>query len=187
MHGLFNPYTSDVSGRRTAPPMLPSPVSENRLINRSTGVVGDALKRPPRIMTIATSAVNARAKAGAAAKNKAPNNQGAGGGKMHYRDDELNDLMDIMEELLPIGKYEKEKVAERYNMMHPTRPREYPNLMTQFNKFASKKPPTGNPDCPPLVRRAKRILKKIRNKAGIACLTEQDEDVVLEENARKKT
>jgi hypothetical protein len=108
---------------------------------------------------------------------------------MHYREDELNDLMDIMEELLPIGKYEKERVAERNNMMHPTRPREYPNLMTQFNKFATKKPPTGDPECPPLVqRRAKQIVNKIRSKAGIACFTEQeDEDDVLEENARKKT
>jgi hypothetical protein len=36
--------------------------------------------------------------------------QGAGGGSMHHRDEELHDLMDIMEEIIPIGKYEKERV-----------------------------------------------------------------------------
>jgi hypothetical protein len=114
-----------------------------------------------------------------------PPNPGAGGGRMHYRDDELNDLMDIMELVLPNGKYEKEKVAERYNEIHSDRPREYQNLMTQFNKFASKKPPTGYPECPPLVRRAKQIVEKIKKKAGIACFTEEDDDVVPMEAGTK--
>jgi hypothetical protein len=172
------------SGRRSAPPMLPSP-QENRLMDKSLAAVGANL--PPR--NNAAGGTNAVQNAGGNARKPAAN-QGAGGGKMHYRrEDELNDLMDIMEELLPIGKYEKERVAERYNMMHPTRPREYPNLMTQLVQqvFATKKPPTGDPECPPLVRRAKQIVNKIRSKAGIACFTEQDEDDVLEENARKKT
>jgi hypothetical protein len=96
---------------------------------------------------------------GVASKKKAPSATGVtqgsvGGGSMHYHKEEIEALMDIMEEIHPIGKFEKdleEQVAERYNAMHhPTtaRPREYVNLMAQFNKFASKKLPTGDPDCP---------------------------------------
>jgi hypothetical protein len=190
LHGIFNPYgtLSDhmTNGRRSAPPMLPSPPSNVK--NTAS------LKLPPKPPKNSTNG-NLNARKPAAAKNKknsagvAVVGQGAGGGSMHYRDEELHDLMDIMEDVLPIGKYEKERVAERYNANHPLRPREYPNLMSQFNKFASKKPPTGDPNCPPLVRRAKQITRKIKDKAGVACFNEEEQEedlLVYKESSNKK-
>jgi hypothetical protein len=215
MNALFNPYgmatastSSEVaSGRRSAPPMLPSPPSgvPNNRFNEAP--VAAAASLPPRNNNLAarTAAGNAAAKRAAAAAAKraqAPANkkkkgaQGAGGGSMHYRAEELEALMEIMDDVVPIGKYEKEKVCQRYNDMFPTRPREYQNLMSQFNKYASRKEPTGDPDCPPLVRKAKRICQKIKDKAGIACMNEEeeeeeeedveDEDDALAENAARK-
>jgi hypothetical protein len=221
MDAILNPYghlsdhydDSYVSGRRSAPPMLPSPPCDNRnsvppnavapkvaprnnhLTARSVNANGR--KKPGRKPADPTAAKKPAAKKTARTSGILPT-VGAGGGKMHYREDELECLMDIMEDVLPIGKFEKEKVAERYNELNPTRPREYQNLMSQFNKFASKKPPTGDPDCPPLVRKAKLICKKIKGKAQLGVHIDEDEDDddadddddvddMLANNAAKKT
>jgi hypothetical protein len=87
-----------------------------------------------------------------------------------FRDFELDALMDIIKEVLPIGKFEWDKVATRFNAMFPTRPRLMRNLRNRFNNYAGKKPPTGDPDCPPLVRKAKQVNQLIKSKAGMKIL-----------------
>jgi len=91
-----------------------------------------------------------------------------GGGATRYSDDELDALMEHMEAILPIGKNEWERLVERYNSderVSKDRPRGLDNLRSQYNKYAKKKAPTGDPDCPPLVKRAKRVRESIRQKA----------------------
>jgi hypothetical protein len=63
-----------------------------------------------------------------------------------------------------------ERITERYNRKFPSRQRKMVNLRNQFHVYAKAKPPTGNPDCPPLVKRAKDIVKKTKEKAGIELL-----------------
>jgi hypothetical protein len=206
MNLLINPYgyLSDHyrDGRRSAPPMLPSPPSGQR---HNMVPTVTAAKLPPKPTgknnsdTVTKHGGWTKKNSGGGGKKKSKGagggTQGLGGGSMHYKEDELNDLMDLMEEIQPIGKFEKEQVAQKYNVMHPDRPREYQNLMSQFNKFATKKPPTGDPDCPPLVRRAKQITKLIRDKAGLCAMVDDNEEDAddddslndcLVDNAKKK-
>jgi hypothetical protein len=77
-----------------------------------------------------------------------------------------------MENILPMGKVEWDKLAERYNKRFPSRPRKMVNLRNQFNTYAKAKPPTGDPDCPPLVSRAKRIVELTKEKAGLEVLND---------------
>jgi hypothetical protein len=77
---------------------------------------------------------------------------------------------------LPIGKFEWERVAARYNAKYPTRPRLMRNLRNRFNNYAGKKPPTGDPDCPPLVRKAKQINQLFKSKAGVTILNNDEGD-----------
>jgi hypothetical protein len=92
------------------------------------------------------------------------------GGDMKFKQEEVEYLMDCMEDILPMGKVEWEKLTERYNKRFPSRQRKMVNLRNQYNTYAKMKPPTGNPDCPPLVRRAKIIVKRTTEKAGIEVL-----------------
>jgi hypothetical protein len=88
-----------------------------------------------------------------------------GGGDLKFTTDELESLMDIIEDVLPMGKYEWERVVARYNSMFPDRPRNEKSVCNQFNSYSKQKPPTGDPDCPPLVRKSKLIQAKIVKKA----------------------
>jgi hypothetical protein len=98
-----------------------------------------------------------------------------GGGDMKYREDELDYLMQVCEDILPMGKYEWERVTTRYNSKYPRRQRKMVNLRNQFNTFAKAKPPTGDPDCPPLVRRAKRVVRRTTEKAGMEVLNDPEQ------------
>jgi hypothetical protein len=101
-----------------------------------------------------------------------------------FRDEEVDALLDIMAVIKPIGKSEWEKVTSKYNEKHSDRRRTMRNLRNRFNIEANKKPPTGDPDCPPLVRKAKRINYSIKKKAGALVLgngngeEKKDEDEV---------
>jgi hypothetical protein len=48
------------------------------------------------------------------------------------------------------------------------------NLRNRFTGYANKKPPTGDPDCPPLVRRAKQITEAIKQKAGMKIMQDRN-------------
>ncbi|CAB9501261.1 unknown protein [Seminavis robusta] len=135
------------NGRHSAPPMLPSPT-----------------KWSPE-----TQAAPAKKKAPSVKPNGKPKakKMSAGGGDSHFTDGEVSGFFDILERRLPIGKEEFTKCMDEYNALFPDRPRGYNNLKAQFNKHASKKPPTGDPDCPPLTKRAKRIKAGMKEKAGM--------------------
>lgn len=87
-----------------------------------------------------------------------------------HADDENDCLLDTIEDMLPIGKFPCEKVGIRHNKaVHESRSRAVENLREHFNIFVNKKPPTGDPDCPPVVVRAKLIDPSIKDKAGDQC------------------
>jgi hypothetical protein len=105
-------------------------------------------------------------------KKKSQKSQSGLGGDMKFKQDEVEYLMECMENILPMGKVEWDKLAERYNKRFPSRPRKMVNLRNQFNTYAKAKPPTGDPDCPPLVSRAKRIVELTKEKAGLEVLND---------------
>ena len=112
--------------------------------------------------------------AAAAKKKKATMEAGklkpGGGGDLKYTKVEIDALMDICEDIIPMGKNEWERITNRYNKLFPSRPRQEKSLRGQLNSYAKQKPPTGDRDCPPLVARAKKVMKKIQERAEIDML-----------------
>jgi len=101
----------------------------------------------------------------------AKNTKKKGGGNMKCSRDELETLLDALEEVMPIGKVDWEKVESMCNLQVPEeRERTLLKLQNQCNTLCSKRPPTGNPNCPPEVKCAKRISYKIKDKAGCEAL-----------------
>ena len=81
---------------------------------------------------------------------------------------ELDLLLTVMEEILPMGKNDWERVESRFNHNVPeARHRTQARLRAQFHSLCAKKPPAGDPNCPPEVRRAKRVRFQIRERANM--------------------
>lgn len=94
---------------------------------------------------------------------------------------EVDDLMGIIDQILPVGMVQWEMVETEFNMAYPTRMRTTDNLRRQFNKNVKKKVPTGNPNIPKYVREAKRIQQEIIAKAqAVHVGGEDDTDNELE-------
>ena len=74
---------------------------------------------------------------------------------------ELERLLDVIDEILPIGAPDWEKVWDRHVSNFPKKERTVESLKRKFQELARKKIPTGDPECPPHIRNAKRIFRKI--------------------------
>ena len=74
---------------------------------------------------------------------------------------ELEHLLSIVEEILPIGAPEWERVWDRHDSAFRAKERTPESLKRKFQELARKKIPTGDPECPPYVRKAKHIYHKI--------------------------
>lgn len=100
--------------------------------------------------------------------------------------EELNDLMDIIHQVLPIGPHQWESVESDYNTHYPERVRTVDNLRRQFNKQCNKKAPTGDPNIPKCIRigLAKTAQREIIAKGNAVTLGEDsgtdNESVLLE-------
>ena len=83
-----------------------------------------------------------------------------------YTDSELEALLDIVEEVLPRSPNEWEAISRRHIENFPGRTQD--SIRRKFNSLANHKKPTGDPNCPPTVRRAKRIFALIRERMDIS-------------------
>jgi len=94
----------------------------------------------------------------------------------NYTVPECTELLDVIESILPIGAENWELVASRYNPWAHANGRALRNskdLKGKFTKLAKSNKPTGDPNCPPEVVRAKNINRLIDEKV---CLEEQGGD-----------
>jgi hypothetical protein len=96
----------------------------------------------------------------------------------HYSTEEIDLIMDIVEEVLPSGEYMWERVAKEYNERKPrgSACRDMESIRIKFRKFKNEKKPTGDPNCPEHVRRAKRIARLIDNHVGATEINDDDEN-----------
>ncbi len=92
-------------------------------------------------------------------------------------------LLDLSEEILPGGPNEWCQVAAAFNLNRPPLvvSRDEDSLRNKFKALKNVRKPTGDPTCPPDVRRAKRIQKLIEAKVGVAGLDDGVEEEVVEE------
>lgn len=77
---------------------------------------------------------------------------------------ELESLLEIIEDILPVGPNEWEAVLARHVTRYPDMERTKESIKRKFSSLYNAKKPTGDPTCPPTVRSAKRIYNMIKEK-----------------------
>lgn len=85
-------------------------------------------------------------------------------GAPNYSEDDIKALLDIVDELEPIGNNEWCLVSSRFNSYaaeHQRPMRDTESVKGKFDRLANTKKPTGDPSCPANVRRAKHIARNI--------------------------
>mgnify|MGYP006142657583 CR=1 FL=1 len=74
---------------------------------------------------------------------------------------EIEHLLETIEDVIPIRNPDWERIWQEHSARYPTKERTSESLKRKFQELARKKIPTGDPNCPPYVRAAKRIFHKI--------------------------
>lgn len=93
----------------------------------------------------------------------APRSRGAS-----YSSNETTHLLDLMEDIRPVGSNAWDEVCLRHADRYAGRNVE--SLRRKFGKLTKKRVPTGDPTCPPDVRRAKRIQQMIYTKCNAVAM-----------------
>jgi hypothetical protein len=75
---------------------------------------------------------------------------------------EIDCLLEIIEDVLPIGPDDWDIVTERHVSFYPGLGRSRDSLRRKFSSLYNHKKPTGDPTCPAYVRNAKRIFERIK-------------------------
>ena len=107
-----------------------------------------------------------------------------GGYSQRFSTEETDLLLNLIEEQMPMGQECWLKVLDKFNHEVPMeRWRDKEGIQRRFNTLWRKRKPTGDPDCPPEVRRAKRLNYKIQEKSGMAVYGTQKENEFEEESS----
>ena len=91
-------------------------------------------------------------------------------GCLSYSNSQVESLLDLMEQYLPVGTQEWEYIANEYSSAHPRPLRDVASLRRKFNTLAKKKTPTGNPSCQPFVCWAKKSLMLFLINVVLLCM-----------------
>jgi hypothetical protein len=83
-----------------------------------------------------------------------------GRGGFKFTTQELESLLDVIKDIIPIGNPDWEKVWNMHMVRYPKKERTAESLRRKFQELA-KNNPTGDPNCPPHVCHAKRIYQLI--------------------------
>lgn len=86
--------------------------------------------------------------------------------------------MDIMEEVLPINPDDWELVQGKHKLAYPYN-RSVMTLQRVFNDLACVTEPTGDPNIPPAVKKAKILRHQLRKKTEGTTGSPEAEDMVL--------
>jgi len=128
------------------------------------------------------SGIRAPAKAPAMAapavsKNKQGKFKQGGGrktGSKGYTEEETMYLLDLMEEYIPVGGTAWETIARLHNEIYSDFPRTRDSLKRLYQGLLRKKVPTGDPHCPPDVKKAKEIEQLIAAKTRAGDISEEN-------------
>ena len=85
-----------------------------------------------------------------------------------FTEAEVDGLLDVIEELLPIGPNDWDRVTERHCTYYPGLGRTRESLKRKFASLYNHKKPTGDPTCPATVRRAKRVWERIKEEMDVS-------------------
>ena len=99
--------------------------------------------------------------------------------RMNFSAQELDCFLDAVEEVMPLSATHWEAVAATHLARYPDTGRNVSSLKRKFKELHIKRVSTGDPHCPPAVRRAKRIKRAIVERmdgASLASLGSGDPD-----------
>ncbi len=85
----------------------------------------------------------------------------------HFTSMEVQGLLNVIEEILPVHGEEWEDVSQSHAENSPNSHRTSESLKRKFQQLYRAKKPTGDPFCPPEVRMAKRLRRLITTKCEI--------------------
>ena len=85
-----------------------------------------------------------------------------------FSSEEVEFLLNQVEEILPIGQLAWERVLSIHEQQFANMNRNVQSLQCKFSALYNHKIPTGDPKCPPAVRRAKRIWQSIVEKMDVS-------------------
>ena len=94
----------------------------------------------------------------------------------NFSSEELDSLLEIIEEVLPISATQWESVADLHRTRYPDAARTVDSIKRKFKQLHNKKIPTGNPICPPAVRWAKRLRTAIIELMDSSDINGEDDD-----------
>ena len=95
---------------------------------------------------------------------------------------EVDVLLTAIERFLPIGPYEWDRVLAEHESHFPEAGRTKESLKRKFTMLYKTRHPTGDPDIPEDVLRAKRVYEEIKKKAEVSEGEGSDDDEWEEEN-----
>lgn len=81
---------------------------------------------------------------------------------------ETENLLELIEEVLPIGMNEWDAVLARHVSRYPENDRTRDSIKRKFASLYNSKKPTGDPNCPPTVRKAKQLYNLIKERMDIS-------------------
>eukprot|EP00521_Asterionellopsis_glacialis_P008881 CAMPEP_0195285562 /NCGR_PEP_ID=MMETSP0707-20130614/3353_1 /TAXON_ID=33640 /ORGANISM="Asterionellopsis glacialis, Strain CCMP134" /LENGTH=179 /DNA_ID=CAMNT_0040345077 /DNA_START=141 /DNA_END=676 /DNA_ORIENTATION=+ len=102
-----------------------------------------------------------------------------------YSIEETLSLLDILEQILPIGSDEWETVLREHHEKFSEQKRDVKSLKRKFGKLYCTQIPTGDPNCPPEVFRAKHISRDIRERAECDNFDDMESDEELENPSQR--
>ena len=95
-------------------------------------------------------------------------------------------MLDAIEAIIPIGSGEWERVEVTHSVDFEEKRRTADSLKRKFRQLYLTKVPTGDPNMPETVRRAKEVNMKIREKALVCVDCEETEDEEEEEEEEEE-
>jgi hypothetical protein len=97
-----------------------------------------------------------------------------------YLTEEVDSFLDLLEDYLPISSTAWERVAEVHLTRYPDLKRSVDSLKRKFKELHNNKNLTGDPLCPPAVRRAKRLRVEIICRLDASDLNSEEGEDSLE-------
>ena len=99
-----------------------------------------------------------------------------------YTQVELDSFLDLMEEILPLSSQEWERVETLHRVNFPNEDHTRESLKRKFQELYRTKIPTGDPNIPPHIKRAKEIQRKREARTNSSdCEGEEDIEKIAKE------
>lgn len=111
--------------------------------------------------------------------NKKQRRQSSRAGAPNYTEQDVDELLHIVEEVIPIGANDWSRIRSEFNdwaNQHDRPSREAHSLKSKFDKLAAMKSSLNVKQGPDNVRRAKQVARAIQTKCAATVLGESDED-----------